>query len=794
MQKNVTEGSVYQTLSLNQILSPKDQPIPAGNMNSPSDSSDRGMPNLGELQEKRGFFSNNKQHSSEQKAMPNDAIPEGLSLREAKSKGDCFYDACAQALNELFEKNNHTIKSLRRLCHQYAVDLDQRCGTNPKHPDNWIGKTLKESQYQHYLANVRYTVEEREAGEGLGTDKIAIWGRYDIDGRILCEELSIKLHVMAVIDNPNEIINQSQKHILSHHLVDNCGVKNIEEDNIVWSAKNIVHIAVRNLHFTPILRITTNVPEPLVFERNDINNSCPIILEGTIEARKSIDDAAQLSEHTRLDQPTQSEKTPKKPHYDGLYQEGAIEYFIDQLKELFLQRNNHFIGTFQNFVNVVPELYNNLPYNYESVLADIFWGRLQYDTTARVGLVQVFLNSLDATILSDYCNNLIEEELKTLSEKSSFRLKVEELYEKWADKLNAAKVNCLDYYEEAMRERVTQMEQLYNALTQTQVLPNATPNGTQENRYPDDELVKVVLSIIDHGNNYYSYFLAREYLWKESFAGFLKELKTINEDRLSKKLIAHDGTLVCQDFDVLLAVKTLHYENIRQPYYHRIFSLLQAMIIRNSKLIQRHYHVIQEQNDLVHEHMKVLEKLEINHAKEVAKLQKEILALQTSLINPITRIVHERPMALPNPRKAGKLEPVAPRLKSTRVIREPSPWSIECKQSEELNRLIDENTALKKKNSLLSEKLADAESRCASLPNIENDNKNLRRRLAQLERRLEALQLQTESSNTQKPAERLYNPNVKWQFPYSDHIHEDDETTGSNSDNEDRLDINQNDF
>ncbi|MBX9586380.1 MAG: tetratricopeptide repeat protein [Gammaproteobacteria bacterium] len=238
-----------------------------------STSSENQKGSVEEIFGRHGLFTHEKKNASEQKAFFDKAIPEGFRLSEAKGKGDCFYDSCAQELYERSGKNEYTIKSLRLLCHEYAVALDKRCNGNPQHPENWIAKAFNYDtrKYHDYLANVRYTVEEREAGEGVGDDKLAIWGEQHIDGRILSEKLGIKLHVIEVRENPDDETNKTQKFIVSHNLVDEAGLKNVEEDKIDWKEETLLHIAVCNLHFVPILKIMvkqTNVTDLNIDKHN----------------------------------------------------------------------------------------------------------------------------------------------------------------------------------------------------------------------------------------------------------------------------------------------------------------------------------------------------------------------------------------------------------------------------------------------------------------------------------------------------------------------------------------------
>ncbi|MDX2165077.1 MAG: hypothetical protein SFW07_06655 [Gammaproteobacteria bacterium] len=207
---------------------------------------------------RHGLFLHIKEDSAEKQNLFTQVIPKTFDLGDAKGEGDCFYDACAQELNEIFETEEYSLKGLRLLCHTYAVELDRRCGGNPNHADNWIAQAFNDSaRYQQYLANVQYTVQEREAGHGLGDDRLATWGEPYLDGKIICKVLKIKLHVIEVRENPDDVTKEKQKFIVSHNVVDESRLKNVDEKDVDWEDKKTIHIAVCNLHFVPILKRTT---------------------------------------------------------------------------------------------------------------------------------------------------------------------------------------------------------------------------------------------------------------------------------------------------------------------------------------------------------------------------------------------------------------------------------------------------------------------------------------------------------------------------------------------------------
>lgn len=163
-------------------------------------------------------------------------IPTTLRPGKAVGEGDSFFDAVAQCLNEMDPKYKVTIKSLRLLSHQHYLQLENQS-------DNWIKEALikkdkrtgkcDEAIYHDYQ-NVQYTALERKEGKGTGPEgnKLAIWGKSDIDGRIFCEKLNIKIHII-------EVHNDGQ---VSHQLVDAISSKRTEIETSKYKEPNLIHL------------------------------------------------------------------------------------------------------------------------------------------------------------------------------------------------------------------------------------------------------------------------------------------------------------------------------------------------------------------------------------------------------------------------------------------------------------------------------------------------------------------------------------------------------------------------
>ncbi len=175
-------------------------------------------------------------------------VPENLKLGKAKRKGDSFFDSCAESMNEILGQEVHTCKTMRVLCHDYVVSLDQQCGGISSHSANWVAQNFDEdtASYQGYFANVQYTAEERRAGEGIGDDRTPILGAINLDAHILSMKLGVRIHVIAV--------DQEEP---CHYLIHKNELKTVNKEAIDWNDKGIIHIVDYESNFVPILKTST---------------------------------------------------------------------------------------------------------------------------------------------------------------------------------------------------------------------------------------------------------------------------------------------------------------------------------------------------------------------------------------------------------------------------------------------------------------------------------------------------------------------------------------------------------
>lgn len=179
------------------------------------------------------------------KSMLNKFIPKKYYIAAAYGKGDCFFDSSAQALNELRNTQEFDIKSLRMLCHHHIQHVT-------KNKNNWIYVALHrdEKLYASHLKNVQYTADEVGIHDAHNNDYQIIWGEQEIEGRILAQELKVKIHVIELQpkdDSPEPIL------IPIHILISGEKCESVESNRIDYEDKNTIHLVVYRDHFVPIL-------------------------------------------------------------------------------------------------------------------------------------------------------------------------------------------------------------------------------------------------------------------------------------------------------------------------------------------------------------------------------------------------------------------------------------------------------------------------------------------------------------------------------------------------------------
>ncbi|AGJ99301.1 Ankyrin repeat domain protein [Wolbachia endosymbiont of Drosophila simulans wNo] len=191
-------------------------------------------------------------------------LPEGFTIEKAIGGGDCFFHAVAQGLKQLKPEMNFTVKSLREVCRKQALssqemkkkiiaDARNRGDSKVVLPEPGIDD---DELWKTYLIYIEYSIEDIEKMQrdnkdvfssltGLkygSTLQIPIWGRPEIEGRMICNEYNeynVKLHVIEDLS-------------MSGCLIDGLASKPVSTD---YNDKDTIHIINKGgAHFEPILR------------------------------------------------------------------------------------------------------------------------------------------------------------------------------------------------------------------------------------------------------------------------------------------------------------------------------------------------------------------------------------------------------------------------------------------------------------------------------------------------------------------------------------------------------------
>lgn len=183
-------------------------------------------------------------------------IPMGFEVTASWDRGDCFFDSVAQGVANA----NKTIpgdvkqggcKQLRLLCHQYLRDLAVTPDKNwvKQHMDKNATTGLDTDKFSYCFEFIQFTAPEMDKfiDSKTGLSRLATWGRPQIEGKIICEVLKIKIHMIEFVEFDRTIKEINQ-------LIDASGLKDVAKDEISWQDPNVVHVMNYRGHFTPLVR------------------------------------------------------------------------------------------------------------------------------------------------------------------------------------------------------------------------------------------------------------------------------------------------------------------------------------------------------------------------------------------------------------------------------------------------------------------------------------------------------------------------------------------------------------
>ncbi len=190
-----------------------------------------------------------KQIISQQKTLrfkrsdDNPELPENFKVGQAIGGGDCFFDSVAKGLKQLKPEMDFTVKSLREVCKRFAQ-------SQLENDQSWLKGALRNEAepISVYVPRIEFTADDIEQKSGsVNVLELTspIWGRSEIEGRIICKEYNVKLHVVEkhVVEGKEVWLDQ---------IVNSEGSRSM--DSIDYNEENTIHIINRgNAHFEPIL-------------------------------------------------------------------------------------------------------------------------------------------------------------------------------------------------------------------------------------------------------------------------------------------------------------------------------------------------------------------------------------------------------------------------------------------------------------------------------------------------------------------------------------------------------------
>ncbi|KAB2977699.1 hypothetical protein LBW99_06175 [Wolbachia endosymbiont of Nasonia oneida] len=195
--------------------------------------------------------------------------PNDLKIGVALKTGDCFFDSLAQGLNELNIKSGHrfTAKSLRKGCADYAKAN--------KGSDSWVYKEVIRGAEGYFVPqkdpdgevisgngcnkqdNTKSFFKYLEAIENMATESGSppIWGRLDIEGRMICAKYKVKIEVIELLEEPLKGSTENQHVIQSEQ----------------GEGDSVVRIVNYKMHFVPLLnKLEKDIKEAIEVSREEV--------------------------------------------------------------------------------------------------------------------------------------------------------------------------------------------------------------------------------------------------------------------------------------------------------------------------------------------------------------------------------------------------------------------------------------------------------------------------------------------------------------------------------------------
>ncbi|WP_410542545.1 ankyrin repeat domain-containing protein [Wolbachia endosymbiont of Tetranychus urticae] len=192
-------------------------------------------------------------------------LPQGFRIGEAIGDGDCFFDAVAQGLKQSRPEMVFTAKSLRKICQEFAQ-------TELEKDQSWLREALEREvePIEQYIPRIELTADDINQGSELARIlglNSPIWGRSEIEGRIICQKYNVKLHIIEKYDVDG-------KEIWTDQIVDKSSSRSVGDNDVDYNDANTIHVINSGKgHFEPIIRTQEIQPVKSMEQQTDLSRS-----------------------------------------------------------------------------------------------------------------------------------------------------------------------------------------------------------------------------------------------------------------------------------------------------------------------------------------------------------------------------------------------------------------------------------------------------------------------------------------------------------------------------------------
>jgi hypothetical protein len=184
-------------------------------------------------------------------------LPEGVMLGTAINDGGCFFDALAQAVNSFNQTDEHSEKSFRKAC--FKLYQSNKALVDKLNLADFRGYLPQDYNYD----DVQYTHDDIESSSAKRT---FIWGRYDIEGKLLCKYLGISFVCIEINNDPD-----SDGLIQTYYFIAEHSCTRIPAHSDLLSVYPTLLVGQKDLHYIPILHLT----DELQLDEKKLGNNFP---------------------------------------------------------------------------------------------------------------------------------------------------------------------------------------------------------------------------------------------------------------------------------------------------------------------------------------------------------------------------------------------------------------------------------------------------------------------------------------------------------------------------------------